>query len=191
MHTKMSIKHSVVKFKFEDFAGLTQEKGDCIESQTIEDCHGNNWRLSLYPRGGTDSLEDKIRISLFNGGTNEVSARATFIVRDANGKVYADRILSKVVIFECNTFGWGIDNTIKRSDILDKEKNILVNGALHVDVHIEIQPDSVVLPPNPLANNMLRLLDDVESADVQFEVDQTVISAHKCILKTNACHYVE
>ena len=56
----MTIKHSIVKFKFEDFAGLTEEKGDYKESQTIKDCHGNSWVLKIYPRGSNKSVDDNM-----------------------------------------------------------------------------------------------------------------------------------
>jgi len=81
--------------------------------------------------------------------------------------------------------GRGYD-MIKRSDILNKEKNILAEGALHVDAHIQIQPDSLVAPPNLLAKNMLMILDDEVSADAQFKVKRQIITAHKCILKPNS-----
>jgi len=183
----MSIKHSIVKFKFEDFAGLTEERGTAMHSRITEGCNGNFWMLAIYPRGDTDSPDDMVEITLYNKGSNDVSAGATFIVRDAIGKVYADMTVN-VDTFKCGgKNGRGYD-MIKRSDILNKEKNILADGALHVDVHIEIMPEQklIIVPPSPLASNMLRLLDDTESADVQFEVERTVITAHKLILKTNA-----
>ena len=186
MHTKMTIKHSIVKFKFEDFAGLTEEKGDYKESQTIKDCHGNSWVLKIYPRGSNKSVDDNmIALALYYGGTNEVSARATFIVRDASGKAYADRMMN-VHTFQCSGNSGRGKDAIKRSDILNEENNILVDGALHVDVHIQIQPDSLVAPPNLLAKNMLIILDDEVSADAQFKVKRQIITAHKCILKPNS-----
>ena len=183
----MSVKHSIVKFKFEDFAGLTQERGTSVKSQIITDCHGNRWRMTLYPRGNTDSPEDRVRISLYNmnSGKADVSARASFIVRDASGKVYADSTLNVYTYKRRGNSGRG-NNMIKRSDVLNEEKNILIDGALHVDVHIQIQPDSLVVPPNPLAKNMLIILQDEDSADVQFQVNRQIITAHKCILKPNA-----
>jgi len=163
-----------------------EERGTAVKSPIVTDCHGNFWMLTIYPRGNTDSTEDNIRISLYNMNIGkDVSAGATFIVRDASGKAYANRIMNVGMYEGRGGAGWGKD-IIKRSDILDKEKNILVDGALHVDVHIQIQPDSLVVPPNPLAKNMLKILDDVDSADVQFKVKRQIITAHKCILKPNA-----
>jgi len=187
----MSVKQSIVKFKFEDFAGLTQERGTSVKSQIITDCHGNRWRMTLYPRGNTDSPEDRVRISLYNmnSGKADVSARASFIVRDASGKVYTDSTLNVYTYKRRGNSGRG-NNMIKRSDVLNEEKNILIDGALHVDVHIQIQPDSLVVPPNPLAKNMLIILQDEDSADVQFQVNRQIITAHKCILKPNAPIYL-
>lgn len=140
----MSIKHSIVKFKFEDFAGLTQERGTPAYSRIMEDCNNNSWKLAIYPRGDTDSAEGMVEMTLYNRGANDISACTTFIVRDASGKAYAGMRL-RISMFKRGAGGWGHD-IIKRSDILDKEKNILVNGALHVDVHIEIQPIQLFCP---------------------------------------------
>ena len=178
----MSVKHSIVKFKFEDFAGLTEERGERVKSLITVDCHGNRWRMTLYPRGNTDSSEDKVRISLYFYNMNsgkDVSARASFIVRGASGKVYADNPL-KFYTYKCRGKSSRGSNLIKRSDVLNEENNILIDGAL------QIQPDSLVVPPNPLAKNMLKILDDTDSADVQFQVNRQIITAHKCILKPNA-----
>ena len=83
--------------------------------------------------------------------------------------------------------GWGCD-IIERSEIIDKENNILLDGALIADAHLQFQPQpkSLTVTPRSHSKNMLQLLDDSESEDVKLKVKRTVITAHKLILKANA-----
>ena len=186
----MSLKHSEVKFKFEDFESLPSEQGVRVTSKQVTDSHGNIWKMVIYPggRNGEDytSSDGMVHMTLFNTGNKDVSARPTFIVRGVSGEVYTECTVDVQKFKEGGT-GWGCD-IIERSEIIDKENNILLDGALLVDVHIQLQPEpkSLTVPPSPLSTNMLKLLYDSESADVKFKVKRTVITAHKCILKANA-----
>ena len=80
------------------------------------------------------------------------------------------------------------DFLLKRSEILDEENKILVDGALLIDVHLQIKPKqkSIYIPTNPFGTNMLKLLENEEDSDVTFMVKKTKIPAHKLILKMNA-----
>ena len=51
------------------------------------------------------------------------------------------------------------DSNLNRSQIVDKDECILINGALHVDLLIQPKPNlrSYRYPPNPLANKILAL----------------------------------
>ena len=183
----MSLKHSVVKFKFEDFESLSTERSVQVSSEKVTDSHGNIWMFSIFPGGDGESEEDMVHMSLFNMGNEDVCARATFIVRGARGEAYYEGMIGiEVLTYEAGGLrSWGRDTT-KRSDILDKENNVLLDGALLVDVHLQFQPKSITIPPSPLVGNLLKLLDDSESADVKFKIKRTVITAHKLILKANA-----
>ena len=186
----MSLKHSVVKFKFEDFESLSTDQDVEVCSEQVTDSHGNTWMLDIYPGGRNrdDTSSDvMVYMTLFNMGINDVCAQATFIVRNSRGKMNKEQPIISHTFDADGGSGWGCD-IIKRSDIIDKENNILLDGALLVDVHLQFQPEpkSLTVPPSPLSTNMLKLLYDSESADVKFKVKRTVITAHKCILKANA-----
>lgn len=66
-----------------------------------------------------------------------------------------------------------------------------IDGSLHIDVVVEINqriyPSLVLGNSNPLSRNMLKLLDSGDLlADVSFDLNGEIISAHKFILAVNA-----
>ncbi|KAL9187241.1 hypothetical protein ACHAXT_001344 [Thalassiosira profunda] len=111
-----------------------------------------------------------------------VDASPTFIIRNASG-VFME--------FGCpqhhfvNGDGWGKVNFFKRS-FIEGNENVLVDGALLVDVELWVDPGHCFVPPNPHAKNMLALLENRERADIAFKVEGTKVYAHKIILESNA-----
>ena len=79
----------------------------------------------------------------------------------------------------------GLHQTIR---IIDEENNILVDGALLIDVHLQSKPESssIHVPSNYFGKNMLKLLENEDDANVSFKVKKTIIPANKLILKMNA-----
>eukprot|EP00571_Detonula_confervacea_P004873 CAMPEP_0172318904 /NCGR_PEP_ID=MMETSP1058-20130122/36180_1 /TAXON_ID=83371 /ORGANISM="Detonula confervacea, Strain CCMP 353" /LENGTH=349 /DNA_ID=CAMNT_0013033827 /DNA_START=101 /DNA_END=1147 /DNA_ORIENTATION=+ len=181
----MSLKHSVLQFKFEDFECFPSDC-DYETSQEIADDQGNNWILSLYPGGANGSEDGNVSLYLNKKrGARGVSSRFSFIVRNASGDVYAD-IQFTPEVFEAVSFH-GELNCIERAEIIDEGNNILVDGALLIDAHImQLKPGTIHAPPSPLAKNMLQLLENEDNADVTFKVEGTSITAHRLILETNA-----
>jgi hypothetical protein len=82
----------------------------------------------------------------------------------------------------------GYNKFITRSELLDESTNILTDGALVVDVLLQVKPfDSKLYEPlNPIVQNTLALLESGEDSDILFNVDNHLIKAHSQILRANA-----
>ena len=82
----MSLKHSVVKFKFEDFESLPSEQGVQVSSEEVADCRGNIWKLNIYPGGDSESEEGMVHMSLFNTGIKMFMLRLLSLLGIQEGK---------------------------------------------------------------------------------------------------------
>lgn len=185
----MSLKPSVLRFKFEGFESLPIGDRDHVESDIVDDSHGYAWRLRLCPGGDSESEDGMIRLDLEIVGEKDVCVNFSFIIRDARGRVYYEEHRARNILFKAGEdIAWGCPDFIKRFEILDKTNNILLNGSLLIDVLIQVKPDlnSFHTPTSPLAKNMLKLLENEDDTDVTFKVKRTIIPAHKIVLKANA-----
>jgi len=184
------LKPSVLRFRFKDFASLSHQSNDSTFSDVMVDNQGNGWKLELNPGGGSDSNTNDpgIGLYLYNKSKDDLVVSFTLIVRDSLGKAYDENSISDArTIASMGNLGWA-NFGLRRSTILDEENNVLVDGALLIDAHIQLKPKkkAIHIPSNPFAANMLGLLENEEDADVTFMVKKTKISAHKLILKMNA-----
>lgn len=181
----MSIQPTLLRFKFEDFEDLPSELGDKVYSEQKPDCHGNRWRLLLYPGGKVIKDEAHVSVLLTNAGSTGVEVTFYFIIRDAVGNVYHNSCSCPYEGTTC-LLGPGVRrgtyNFIKRSTVLDEENNILLEGSLRIDVHIQYKPKPGCKPINILANRMIECLEGGKHVDVSFKVGNTQISAHKLVL---------
>jgi hypothetical protein len=77
---------------------------------------------------------------------------------------------------------------IERSNILDPVKNILKNGALCVDVAIQVkeEEDEMYSVERTHANSMLILFRSGGKTDISFKVGSKTFHAHSLILHANA-----
>jgi hypothetical protein len=68
--------------------------------------------------------------------------------------------------------GYGQPQLIERSTLLEEANKFLINGALHIEVTIQVKPLKAILHQllNPLSKNMLNLLCSGDDADVVFDV---------------------
>lgn len=125
-------------------------------------------------------------IYLRNVGEKTVSVSTVFILRDTDGAVHHEDGHDFVSTLKYDDEVGA--SLVSRSEILDKKSNILLDGALLVDVHLQFQPDSKSfhVPPCPLGKNQLAFLESEESADVAFIVEGKTIHAHTLILQMNA-----
>ena len=185
------LKPSILRFSFDEFGKLSHQADDSTFSYEMEDNQGNKWRLKLFP-GGKDSNNDDPNIGLYLCNRNhrnkdDVVVSYALIVRDSLGKALMTKKKIARTSQSMGIYGW--DNFgLKRSVILDEENNILVDGALLIDAHIQCRPkeNDIHIPSNPFATNLLKLLENEDDADVTFMVKKTKIFAHKLILKMNA-----
>lgn len=179
-----SLKPTVLRFKFDDFENLPSEIGKSTRSTRVTDGNGNSWELELYP-GGKSVGGGNMSMFLYNVGGNDVRAKVTYITRNAAGGVHNQQAPTSLDCYG-STEGYGQNSWLKRSDVLGKGKNILLNGALLIDVELLAKPLRAYVPSNPHTKNMLALLDSGDNADVTFKVGGTTIPAHKLIIQTNA-----
>lgn len=184
---------TLIRFRFDDFLKLSS----MIDSDYQFDRNGLEWKIRLYPMG--EGVSDEIVavhentvdrwISLFlypQKGTNEDldwEWKYSMILRDGSGKVAHEKT-SHPMVSQAN----GYKKFIKRSTLLDESKNILNNGALVVDVLLQVKPFASKLyePPNPIVENTLALLESGEDSNIVFSVDNHLIKAHSQILRANA-----
>ena len=180
------LKPSVLRFMFKDFAELAHEPGAVVYSDAT-DHQGHRWRLKMCPGGkmittdDDDEEEEDPGISLFlkNLEYTDMFVSYNFLVRNSLGKVHDEGRHEPCTIESQGVSGFD-DFLLKRSEILDEENKILVDGALLIDVHLQIKPEqkSIYIPTNPFGTNMLKLLENEEDSDVTFMVKKTKIPAH-------------
>ena len=183
----MKFKPALLHFKFDNFASIPSEFNVYAEEQT--DCNGHKWRLALYP-GGDPLNEEPGWISLFlhSGNINEgeLEVKFTITVKDANGTPAKEH---KCKWKFANEFvGGGTGQAMERSVILDATNNILTNGALCVEVGIQVKDarDYLFQPPNCHCRKMLALLRSEENADASFTVGDRCFQVHSLIINANS-----
>jgi len=177
---------ALLQFKFNNFESLPSIPSQHVWSEELTDSHGNAWKLSIYPGGNRTENEGWVSVFLLNVGTNDVHAHYSIILRNASGAVHAEEHFMQHLFKGGGTSG-GKNKWIKRSEILDEKNNILLDGALVVDVHLQIkEPSSLHKPPSSLSIKMLQLLENMDNADVSFTVENNLVTAHKLILSVNA-----
>ena len=125
-----------------DWSISDSRQGRCwTKSACAEDCNGNSWRIRLcrdrLPNNGSD--EAMIFFVLEKEELEDSSSNATkftIILRDTNGSVVKESTIeSSRISFNCKGF-------VEQHQVLDKGNNILVGGALHID--LVIQPEQKV-----------------------------------------------
>ena len=182
----MKFKPALLHFKFDNFASLPSEPEDKTYSEEETDCNGHKWKLILCP-GGKRSNEKTGWISLYLWSVNKenLDARLTFTVKDANGAT------AKELQFErnfLNNSGTGYPTFMKRSLILDTIKNILKDGALCINVEIQVKDDADELfqPQNDHQGKLLALLKTGERSDASFTVGSRSFKVHSQIIYANS-----
>ena len=184
----MKFKPALLHFKFDNFASLPSEIDDRTCSEIKKDCNGHKWKLELYP-GGESEDDEPGWISLYLRSKNweKLDVRYTFSVKDSNNKDVNEEVsfLKKKIDDEV---GYGTDKFMKRSFILDTTNRILQNGALCIDVGIQVKDskDYLFQPQSDHAKNMLNLLESGEKTDAFFNVDDKVFRVHSPIIHANA-----
>jgi hypothetical protein len=140
-----------------------------------------SWRRKKFIEGGL-----YWSVSLFKN-KETVEAKYNLSIIDNGGSVCAERWSDIFQTFETNK-SWGHWLIKKRSDILDSAHEILRDGALCIDVTIQVKPNTgdMYQPPSPHSANMLKLLESSEDADVSFTVGTQTFIAHNNIIKASS-----
>eukprot|EP00956_Cyclotella_meneghiniana_P027448 scaffold61475_cov56-Cyclotella_meneghiniana.AAC.3 len=169
----MLTKPALLRFKFDGFADLPTEVDCEVESEVQTDCNGNKWELHLFP-GDNSSTNEQGWIALYLYAKEIKESLDTVFsisVKDSKGKVVKNE--EDDHLFEREDYGQGYYQFIKRSEILDTNKNILRNGALCIDVTIQVRPsikNDLYEPKHGLADKMERLLESGDRSDATFKV---------------------
>ena len=137
--------------------------------------------MDICPGGEEDSEDGHVAAYLCNMSNKSIKIQFGFSVRDVSGKevVYYEPNTNKFdcvgVVGHVNTNAWGIKNFGRRSELLDA----LIEGALVVEVRMRMKAIEVrkqFIPDNPINKNILSKFNKQQSADVVFEVDDSIVN---------------
>lgn len=167
-------KERLYKITFNDFEDLPSEKGRMVRSSKFS-CFGSKWRVGICPGGHTDSSDGMV---------------GAFLERRSSRR--SGRNLALIISFELCSFDGidrfsrkvtkNFDGDSKYSDLFDvclrkeitgsdgddeEEEGFLVKGALTILVSMQLDQ---FIPKNPTSSVILKLFDDENSADVEFEI---------------------
>ena len=185
-----------LRVEFHSFATLSRAVGVCTSADTAE-INGREWLLSIYPGGVAREHKDYLSVNFAllapfpEGGVmvdiasrlinhndprlNHFSAEHKFVF----GSLDAARNVHPAV-------SWL--EFIPRATVLDENRGFLKNGVIiiEIDMRVYTKKPSLWHPPPRLANDLLRLFDRGEDADVTFVVDGECVTAHRAILRARA-----
>eukprot|EP00956_Cyclotella_meneghiniana_P037971 scaffold147162_cov74-Cyclotella_meneghiniana.AAC.9 len=169
------VKPALLNFKFKHFESLNSSPGK-YNHASLTDCHGRKWHLNLYPGGILGSIPGNIALDIGGVSTPQLKKYTfTLAIRNSSGDVVCELELDGSSSKEIDV--------MDRSQILDKEENILINGALHVDMKLIFRNLPILLQARFL--HYVKLAPGTDS-DISFTVQNEVINAHHFILKLNA-----
>ena len=189
----MSIKPVLLHFEFDDFASrLPPDKDRQVCSETQYDCNGHKWKVDLLSLARDREDGGWISLYLGNRNTRPLEIKYIFEVKDANGKTVEVReLIDKFEGYSYEADDWedcrGCENLMERSTILDPANNILKDGALCIDVTIQVKERIHELyDPKETErhqNKMLELLNNEEKADIICYVGEEKFHVNSLILE--------
>eukprot|EP00956_Cyclotella_meneghiniana_P026016 scaffold55476_cov22-Cyclotella_meneghiniana.AAC.2 len=178
-----------VQVHFHNFADLPQERGTEIKSSTFT-CGGHEWFLEIFPRGCITAEDGMVSVYLCSDLTSNIVVDFDVIMKNNTGGNYKRAtFLNKE--FKRYIGGHGHHHE-KRDKILDASNNVLNNGTLTFEVRIRIHEDYCCRVPKPaVADDLYKLYQDEDTADVAFKVEEHIYYAHKAILKARVPELAE
>ena len=167
-------KPELLRFTFDDFKRKSDNANKV--SQHASDCHGCNWKLTLR--------SDYPTIVLRNLSKSDIDVTLSIVLRDAKGRVAKEqrRGIQHFEAFESHSFLF----LLEWSKIINQPHRILKDEKLVVEVEMHRISKIQSTPPNPFAKNLIKLINDEDTADVAFKVCGTTIYAHRVLLQANA-----
>eukprot|EP00956_Cyclotella_meneghiniana_P006247 scaffold8150_cov69-Cyclotella_meneghiniana.AAC.8 len=185
----MIIKPALLHFKFDGFVDLPSEVDDMVDSDVQTDYNGNKWELNLFPGGVYDDAGEPgwISLSLHYKGKKTLDVACRLAVKNVNGEIIQKEDYDYTYLpgfyDDCGNYQFML-----RDQILDPNNNILKDGALYIDVTIQVKDkqEEHYNPESKLSTNMLKLLESGDGADASFKVGDQTFSVHSNILRSNA-----
>jgi hypothetical protein len=151
-------------------------------------CLGHKWTLNVYP-GGVDGVMDGwVSIGLEFCDENEVTIDWQMDIIDSKGKSLTE-YEEQTTTFSCGEISWeGYSEFIKRSRILRKATDYLVDGALAIKVRMKLSSDGYCnrITPRYLLKDRNIIFLDEETSDLAFDVKGQIVVAHKCLIKSQS-----
>eukprot|EP00956_Cyclotella_meneghiniana_P039659 scaffold176443_cov40-Cyclotella_meneghiniana.AAC.1 len=189
----MLFKPVLLHFKFDGFADLPTEVDNNVYSDSQTDSNGNMWKLDLFPRGESEdgaAEEGWVGLYLWNDNIEESFShdiRFSFAVKDADGVILCESHHENENDIDDGWCG-GSHQYMKRNMILHPNNNILRDGALCIDVTIQVKDkiDEHYHPESNLSKKMIKLLTSGDRADASFKVGDRIFPVHTNILHNNA-----
>ena len=190
----MLFKPVLLHFRFDGFADLPTEVDNYVYSDAQTDSNGNMWKLELYPGGESEvraAEEGWVGLYLWNDNFEESfshDTRFSFAVKDADGVILCESHHENNNINSCWWGREGSSTYMKRNMILHPSNNILRDGALCIDVTIQVKEkiDEHYHPESNLSKKMIKLLTSGDRADASFKVGDRIFPVHTNILHNNA-----
>jgi speckle-type POZ protein len=123
---------------------------------------------------------------LHNKNKKDIEVNCNFAIKDSNGAIVLEKCFSNNLVQSPN--GNGFTHFFKRSTFFEANSRILKDGALRIDVTIQVKKgkDPLYQPPSALSERQLKLLKSGERADISFNVGGKVFTAHLAIIYANA-----
>ncbi|CAO2209716.1 unnamed protein product [Urochloa humidicola] len=165
--------------------------GACVSSDTFS-IGGHDWRIRCYPRGGPDGMRSKNYVVFFLDLLSEnvkVQVLYDFRLLDRTTGEFTSLFSQKRLSGPASTGPWGNHDFIKRSSL--GASYLQDDGCIVIECDITVVKLSLVeegeavdvqVPPSDMLDDLGKLLESGEGADVSFEVKGEVFHAHEIIL---------
>ncbi|XBH89293.1 hypothetical protein VPH35_081230 [Triticum aestivum] len=150
----------------------------------------HNWAVKYYPNGCTAHDYISVYLVLHSAGSKDVKAKFTFSLLDDGGEPvpsYTKTLAQH--IFPSKGSDWGLPRFIEHKDL---EGSVHLRGdsfRIRCDVTVmkicskeSHENQFVVVPPSNMHQQLRSLLESKDGADVAFQVDGEMISAHRSVL---------
>ena len=187
----MWAKPSLLRFTYEDFARSYEADLNAyiVYYRPQLDCNRNSWFLKLQC-GQLDDDNDRVCITQypiwFTAGQKQKNRCSVSIaMKNADGEIVNDIDGEYPRSTQRTEESWH-DMTIPK--ILDPNNKILIDGALCIDVIIQVKDrlDDQYDPESELSNKMMKLLESGVGSDTSFNVGGQTFPVHSSIIHNNA-----
>ncbi|CAL5011295.1 unnamed protein product [Urochloa decumbens] len=162
--------------------------GECVSSDTFA-VGGHDWRIRCYPRGGPNGMGSKSHVAFFLDLLSEgvqVQVLYDFRLLDRATGVFTSLFSEKRLSRPASRGPWCNHNFIKRSSLgasyVQDDGSIVIECDLTVVKQSLVEEEAVEVPPSDMLDDLGKLLESEEGADVTFEVNGEVFHAHEIVL---------